>query len=279
MYEGSLSSYRSYLLQDNWYGTVLSVYQHGINVLIDEQIIFLGSQSKQLSCLGMALDDEFVKSLIDITRPKDVVTIRSGILTVYTAYDSAHIDLSDLKLTPTSIPKIHNSSHLVLLENKLNNNCLYEKMGLINSDRLKSEIDNLVSLDKYKMQKAVHYLTGRGSGLTPSGDDILLGFGIISQALGIESSLSDIIRENLNCTTMISQEYLLAMLEGYCNADLVSLIHLINYRSCTEEEVLSSIRDLSNYGHTSGVDTLYGIGIGLKLFLERSTHENISRAL
>lgn len=117
--------------------------------------------------------------------------------------------------------------------------------------------------DSSALKKAVSWLIGRGRGLTPSGDDILLGYGAGLLALdpsGAGQRFLDILESCLHGqTTDISLAYCKGLSAGYVNENMKLLLRGFwnNDRENTGRW-LASVREL---GHTSGCDTLFGLGL------------------
>ncbi|MBS6955463.1 MAG: DUF2877 domain-containing protein [Enterocloster asparagiformis] len=117
--------------------------------------------------------------------------------------------------------------------------------------------------DSSALKKAVSWLIGRGRGLTPSGDDILLGYGAGLLALdpsGAGQRFLDILESCLHGqTTDISLAYCKGLVAGYVNENMKLLLRGFwnNDRENTGRW-LASVREL---GHTSGCDTLFGLGL------------------
>lgn len=117
--------------------------------------------------------------------------------------------------------------------------------------------------DSSALKKAVSWLIGRGRGLTPSGDDILLGYGAGLLALdpaGAGQRFLDILESCIHGqTTDISLAYCKGLAAGYVNENMKLLLRGFwnNDRENTGRW-LASVREL---GHTSGCDTLFGLGL------------------
>lgn len=88
-------------------------------------------------------------------------------------------------------------------------------------------------------------LLGLGKGLTPSGDDFLIGFLAANRLARRNVSLN----LDFNRTNYISGEFLRYALNGIFSEDLNEFL--------TKD--ISKIKNIISYGHTSGSDTLLGI--------------------
>ena len=101
---------------------------------------------------------------------------------------------------------------------------------------------------------------GLGSGLTPAGDDFLVGYLAFLHRYGSEKELKalrDALYEARHKTTALSQVFLIRAMEGEFSAPVLALFTAAE-RSI-QEEVLSCTARLCAVGHTSGSDLLGGI--------------------
>ncbi|WP_232733068.1 oxamate carbamoyltransferase subunit AllH family protein, partial [Lysinibacillus xylanilyticus] len=111
-------------------------------------------------------------------------------------------------------------------------------------DRLHDPTQNL--------EKTFRYFIGRGQGLTPTGDDILVGI-LYGHFLNnfIEQkhleTLKALIKEPL--TTIVSKRFLTCALDGVFSSKITVLQH---------DPSLESMKSLIEVGSSSGMDTLYG---------------------
>jgi hypothetical protein len=114
---------------------------------------------------------------------------------------------------------------------------------------------------------AVTYWVGRGPGLTPSGDDVLVGMVAALRFSGaIDSSSLAPLRELVETaasrlTTEVSAEYLHYACRGMVNATVRDLLVALERENTVG--VLDAVDRLSRYGHTSGMDCVLGVLLGL----------------
>jgi Protein of unknown function (DUF2877) len=115
----------------------------------------------------------------------------------------------------------------------------------------------------------VHDLVGLGEGLTPSGDDFLIGLLAVLHVTGCFPSLcSPVVRERFcQCvrlgTSQLSGEFLHCALEGHFSEPVAMLVRAL----CTRETGAwqGYATTLAAVGHSSGVDTMVGIAFGCRL--------------
>lgn len=116
-------------------------------------------------------------------------------------------------------------------------------------------------------------IVGLGPGLTPSGDDMLIGLMIsmiyISENINININV-DQINKNIisgiaDRTTDISVEFLREAAIGRVNEPLSSLME--NLLTSGQGKIVKSIKKVFSLGSTSGVDTIFGVIIGSSLMM------------
>ena len=117
--------------------------------------------------------------------------------------------------------------------------------------------------------RAMRRLIGLGVGLTPSGDDFLVGYlaGLWSTACGKSSRLAFLrsigarMCEDARNTNVISRVYLLAASKGHVSEPLAVLVqHLAT--SLNQASVLGATKAALSIGHTSGADGVLGLLLG-----------------
>lgn len=132
---------------------------------------------------------------------------------------------------------------------------------------------NLVSTaQRYDLAdtSAIKSLIGLGSGLTPSGDDLLAGFmsGLWctvrdqSEQIKFVSDLGRVIIHQSEKTNDISRTYLYHAVQGQVSSRLADLAGAIS-RGETPNHLADIAEAAMQVGHTSGMDTVTGLLIGL----------------
>ena len=96
---------------------------------------------------------------------------------------------------------------------------------------------------------------GFGQGLTPSGDDMVLGtFAALHRyAPEFVPALSNAVSPLLPCTNEISSSYLALAMDGYAATPVLETLHCLGSGQTQPMETLLSV------GHSSGSDILFGI--------------------
>ncbi len=129
-------------------------------------------------------------------------------------------------------------------------------------DRLKKMEDAVRENNNIKLLDASYEFVGMGMGLTPSGDDFILGCLAVWKYWG--SRLYDIYVDNewierlKGRTTTVSYFMLKNCIDGFVNE---SLLKLLQYKSENTEKnhINSLLQDLLKIGSTSGTDMLVGV--------------------
>jgi len=123
---------------------------------------------------------------------------------------------------------------------------------------------------KAELESGVSELIGYGAGLTPDGDDYLLGYlaslwpwqrlGAISAHLKL---LRPAIKSQLHRTTTISRHYLELALQGHYSHSIDHLTTVLIHGS-TPADVKRSAIDVMKFGSSSGADCLGGFLHGIR---------------
>lgn len=136
--------------------------------------------------------------------------------------------------------------------------------------KFKEKLELLKNYVELQTLKPLTYYLGRGQGLTPSGDDFLVGLYCVSFC---NNHLQELMQDLKNIkfrdyTTTISAEYLEAARKGHFNPDLLELL------ACeTKEEFENIVNEILAIGHSSGKDTLEGIQLGLNMIDKETKYE------
>lgn len=121
--------------------------------------------------------------------------------------------------------------------------------------------------EEKEIESGLRYFIGRGKGETPSGDDLLVGLLSVDTAYPILSTkvrrmlMKLIMNENL--TTDISNAYLKVALSHQFSTSINGLLKELTKNKTTTSEMGHFLTALSKTGHTSGLDTLTGMILGL----------------
>jgi hypothetical protein len=142
----------------------------------------------------------------------------------------------------------------------------------IETDKLSKNLEK-PGISHSLLEGFIEKLIGLGPGLTPFGDDFLVGIfcaiapfrsdsGIIQRVF---KRLGAALLIHLGRTCLISREFLSYAVKGCFSERLTNLMRLILRYEWDEEELKDRIRHALKCGVTSGIGTLMGIGDGFRI--------------
>jgi hypothetical protein len=126
--------------------------------------------------------------------------------------------------------------------------------------------DEALTLLAVDFDRGARLLIGFGEGMTPSGDDFIIGWLAAAQISGIETPSLGGLKTSTN---LISASFLDAAERRLFSSALVSLA-----KAMADSSPLSVIFDsLAHIGHSSGLDAAMGFLCGIEIFQQGGTHE------
>lgn len=259
---------RSFLI--NSYGRIAEIFRHSLNVEFGNHYLHIGGGELGLTAFGISLPIDDVFQIIKDNEVNNRVLYRDGKLIFYGntrvfKYDLNSFKDVDLKILPQKIRKVS----LLTLKETLQNMKVDQKIGL--DIHYMAEIEPLIlnpSQDNFN--SLVKKLSGRGKGLTPSGDDMLVGMLMILTSLSGEENQMEALRSSLRSpnhgnTTNVSKNYIYSAVNGYFSEDLKLLSKMLDCNDAKEFERM--VGNVLLMGHTSGHDTMMGIYLALTMVL------------
>ena len=120
--------------------------------------------------------------------------------------------------------------------------------------------------DNAQLGAGAAQLAGLGVGLTPSGDDFLLGAMLCAWLAHPEPSgyCATVADSSASRTTLLSAAFLRAAAQGECSAAWHRLLEALEVGP--DDELIAAARAVLAYGHTSGADALSGfLWMGLRV--------------
>lgn len=257
------------LSDDTTMGKIHSIFETSFNAMLGTQLVHFGREGAPVSAHGCILKKEDMAMLLSEGQPGDLVRYKNGIITFYTREKILTVPLSsfvevDLRIPfcPIEKEKIENS----LIYAALSQIDFWKHIGLPVDDQLKealSQLENYPQINEKELEDVLSYLVGRGGGLTPSGDDFIVGFMMAQKAFGTAEKWDKAVKVALSRrnTTDISLAYYEAALSGFVSELFCVLVRSLSWEN--KEDVDSLIELIKKYGHTSGTDTLFGFMNGL----------------
>ena len=219
-------------------GTIHSVFERSFNLKVQDQLINVANFHNYLSSFGMFLPDQLFQEIFPYVQQGNKVKITENQLTFYST-----VGVKTIQLTPAEVVSL-NITHFKL-----------EK------DQLRLFRDRLLARN---LEEVTNYLIGRGKGLTPSGDDILVAYQTIlfiladERAAALAATLS---AANLS-TTDVSKGYIASSAKGYVNSLLYQL--LLDLENHRDNRVDENIDRIIQIGHSSGKDMSFGMLLALQ---------------
>lgn len=252
---------------------VHSLFNKSLNIQSADQenlMLIAGTASPQLP-KALYLPDDMLGKLVGTVQPGQNVSISDGKLIFdgctivadgipqyqsrYTTERGLHQD--SLRYYVSSLAKVEKLNGFDFLMADLTQDSF-----LANTPE-GNHILRLYSGDISKRIEAISYFIGRGKGLTPSGDDLLVGVLAADQLLSmLPEDTEGLIRRRLaqtpKPTTTVSAHYLACALDGLYNEPIHQLLHVLRQES-EEKSIEECIRQIMAIGHTSGMDMLTGL--------------------
>ena len=264
---GRRSAWLSARLQRRALGFVHSKFQSSLNISFAGELLHVGSARQPLCCFGVALVEAQLRQLLASCAPGDIVVCKDGALVFYGRENILRISLVRLQEAQLRIPRYTQDARLAAGEVyfQLARTDHLSRIGLTADGDLKEAVRLLLRADAPRAYApSLRFFIGRGRGLTPAGDDILLGYGAALTVCGQEAPFAAALREALAAaqTTDVSLAYYRALLAGHANEDFVRLAAILQENDPSEAgRRIEAVRWL---GHTSGSDTLFGFYLGLQ---------------
>ncbi|MGP6139141.1 MULTISPECIES: DUF2877 domain-containing protein [unclassified Jeotgalibaca] len=261
---GIKSNFLSHVLSDSAIGTVHSIFKNSFNLIFQGQLVHVGKEREGISAFGLVLPDTKVDALIAVLEVGNRVIWRDEVFSFYTRQEVIQIDTKLFIAFDCRIPSLGSIPDQVV--DRFKKLPIIEKTDFFTSECNRVLIDMFIdsSLADSNFQEVfIQHFLGRGQGLTPSGDDMLMGILIGEKAVGGHDIWISALEERLtgNNTTAVSHAYYDALIKGYTSSHFVDLLQAIKRGEWEKWDTL--IEKISKYGHTSGWDTLFGLSLHL----------------
>jgi len=145
------------------------------------------------------------------------------------------------------------------------------------ADRINNLSSFLVINDLSNSVENLLQLVGLGNGLTPSGDDFILGFlaflNSVSEPIFPEKFMENVRREMSgairNRTTTVSEAYLISALDGQFSEKLTTFV--AGFFTNDSEEMKKFANNLIDVGSSSGIDMILGCLFAIRLYQTKLT--------
>lgn len=267
--KGTKSNFLSLVLSDAGMGYIHSIFENTFNIIFEGNLIHFGKMYSGVSAFGLLLPNYYLESIMDAIEIEDRVKVQSGSLTIYTRTKTWKIKTTSFETIDCRVPIMESieQEFLNILLSKFHTLSIENKTGILYSEKdriLLNKFQEAQWDDQIFHRPFIAHFIGRGIGLTPSGDDMLMGILMMYQALRWKEDWTVTLSDQLELikTTDVSMAYYEALLEGYTSSFFVDFLQAIKDKDLTNWDEL--INRISKYGHTSGWDTLYGIYLFLQ---------------
>ena len=244
-------------------GEVHSVFSSSMNVAIGGELVHVGPSSRPLSCTGLSIDDDALAAFLPLARRSDAAVVRAGVLWVRAADARLGVGLSSLTPVDLSVRGLRmGPEDLAPIGGALARYLSGHPCG-VEGDRALEEATRLLVRPNPgggELTRAITLLAGRGPGLTPSGDDMLVGYGLGLWLLGEEAPFLRALLAVRPRTTDVSRAHLSALADGRVSESLRALAEAVHAHA-SRSRIARAIEEVGGIGHTSGADALRGLGI------------------
>lgn len=254
-------------------GRVHSVFEHSFNFIVEGKLIHVTDARDYLSSFGIRMSPEDFQELRAFGKVGSVVKLTDVSLSIYDSQGIKKMTFGTIeRVSLRLIPCRYDEKVLLHFMQQLEQYNLMEHLGIDIGQKEQVYFERMIrpkSCDQ-EWQELVNFFIGRGKGLTPSGDDLLLGYLFILKLFQVPEieKLEFALSRSLSATTIVSQNYLQTLLEGFASLPLIELNRwLLNPEGKKLEQVIASIL---SFGHTSGKDTAFGMLLGVQRLLSKS---------
>lgn len=275
-------------------GHVHSIFKNGFNIKMDDSLVFIGNKKNGLLPFGIHLLEEDTLRAVSVVNNGETVFWNAETNSLEFRAMSISLDKGQSfknELAPLKNNRVLEASFerlcsqlttvdaltgldvdIKLFLNRFND--VGEKKWFAPESYLVMLIEVVMSSDHYLIEKTLRFFLGRGKGLTPSGDDMIVGllaFDATSHFISalFSKQLSELL-ESEPITTDVSREYLRYAIRHEFGSTVTELVNSL--ASGDDSTFNKAFQNLLEVGHSSGLDTLFGILIGMLAFKNPNEH-------
>lgn len=281
---GTKSNFLSLILTRPLRGEIHSVFQTSFNIRIQHSLIHIGALGTPLSAFGINIPQSVLQKFLVKLKAGMPIIYQAGYLQMDTADQPFIIRLDklssiDLNMKPLRIRKEWlEENEIIKAIKKID---FVQMTGIIQVKQDSAILERLTNADptdaKIAAECMAHFF-GRGIGLTPSGDDFLSGILMVEAFFTDHAVWKNTLKRFLknHITTDVSYSYYDCLLNGYVSENFKNLFCNISIQ-VDKTKAKRLIKNVTNYGHTSGYDTLFGILTALHQNYWRIVHGKHSK--
>lgn len=252
-----------------------SQFQNGCNFIVDNQLLFIGTNEKGITPFGIHFPIDKFKQIYPTILKGDIEVVQNT-KNLSLLFEKLTIDLSPANIYDKKLVKmpLYSYHYLELVIDFLNGYLNQTGISFVQEkfwNKIPAWLDSPI-LEKDFLHREInlfiHQLIGNGPGLTPSGDDFLVGVMAVDQINPfLPNDFYQIISEEVtkDTTTIVSQNYLAAATKGHFHSFIIEFL-----LSLKSQNSSAYCLELTSLGHTSGIDTLCGINWAFRQILQKT---------
>lgn len=249
-------------------GKIHSIFDNSFNCQFGDLLLHVSFSKNFLSSFGIQIEGIDYKVLKEKIHIGDRLKLQDEKIVIYTffevitfSYEKKITNLSILQ-EPFSKERIQDLKDLleILLKDK-------ENGLLINDGTYRFQVD-FKNGDYLTAISHLKNFVGRGKGLTPGGDDFILGYYYIfsHQDTDTAECIQVAVSPLLEKTTIVSSSYLKTGFLNYYSLPVKQLDILMTQGIFNPLEIKKALSNILNIGHTSGTDYCLGMLSAIKHF-------------
>ncbi|MBC6314462.1 carbamate kinase [Listeria grandensis] len=241
---------------------VHSIFQNGINLENAGNLIFIGTAKNGKLPFAVQIAPSDVTTLIATMRVNQQLTYEAGVLLHHASSLKIELNLTPKYTSTRKKVEIQPSPAFLsqVLQEEKQTGLGFSFRELIEQAAIQDLAKAIRTTDSALIEKTLRYFLGRGNGLTPSGDDLLVGILLVGNTTTAFRQILTRLITTEQLTTDISQTYLKYALNDEFSDSLLALYQAFQ----TGAETSGITQQIYQYGHTSGIDTIAGVALGLK---------------
>ncbi|SEK52163.1 Protein of unknown function [Carnobacterium iners] len=254
---------------------VHSIFKNGFNLMSGKQLLFIGTDKNgelPFSLHLTARDTKVILKEISIgdtfhyDYEKKVMTIHQLVLSFDYCYVYDSILPLQQKISLNQIDSTLEEAEKILELNGFKKQLPLFFTTIDYDESFMKSIEGLFSNEEKTLKESMLYFIGRGMGLTPSGDDLLVGLLSIDSGYPLldERFRSIIIEllETKSLTTIVAETYLRYAAQHKYSTTIVSFVGELN-ENPSGNQLKVDFKTILTNGSTSGLDTMTGMLFGI----------------
>ena len=268
-------------------GKLHSVFETSINLKFGERLVNVSCNRTVMPPFGIQVPEHVIKKLTaDIENSEEIIFDNTGKSLLFKDMDlklNLRGRMYGNKILPAKADKKNAEKNIKEILNYFLGNNDRNGFGIANREFVKviTDVENstlneevLVKINNLRKDveagkteiKNYNYFLGRGEGLTPGGDDFIIGMMAAMNFLNHNKAKKlkkELMQDIDKKTTDISAEYLYYGVLSCFSLNITKFCEKLLFDNINSEEekkaLYKSYENLIKNGHTSGVDTLMGI--------------------